>query len=217
MFTEEVGVSPLRVDGGAGYRARVAELVRAGQSLAWIEDGEVIFKAEIGAVSRAACQVQGVWVAPGLPRSRHRRRPGTAAVVEYARASIAPGGQPVRQRLQRARPRRLPPGRLPGGRAVRQRAVLRDDLSGPDGLTICARATRRGPRSRSLPPLIAVPLLAGCSGSAEDDVSDGGATTFLADWADGDTDAAAAAATTDPDAGHRRCSSRPPTTSPTRR
>jgi predicted GNAT family acetyltransferase len=43
MFTEEVGVSPLRVDGGAGYRARVAELVRAGQSLAWIEDGQVLF------------------------------------------------------------------------------------------------------------------------------------------------------------------------------
>ncbi|MPQ97240.1 GNAT family N-acetyltransferase [Modestobacter sp. I12A-02628] len=89
MFTEEVGVSPLRVDGGAGYRARVAELVRAGQSLAWIEDGEVVFKAEIGAVSRAACQVQGVWVAP-----RHRGRgigqSGTAAVVEYARQCIAP-------------------------------------------------------------------------------------------------------------------------------
>ncbi|MCW2581380.1 MAG: putative acyltransferase [Klenkia sp.] len=89
MFTEEVGVSPLRVDGGAGYRARVTELVRAGQSLAWIEFGEVVFKAEIGAVSRAACQVQGVWVAP-----RHRGRgigqAGTAAVVEYARRAIAP-------------------------------------------------------------------------------------------------------------------------------
>ncbi len=89
MFTEEVGVSPLRVDGGAGYRARVTELVRAGQSLAWIEHGEVVFKAEVGAVSRAACQVQGVWVAP-----RHRGRgigqAGTAAVVEYARAAIAP-------------------------------------------------------------------------------------------------------------------------------
>ena len=89
MFTEEVGVSPLRVDGGAGYRARVTELVRAGQSLAWIEHGEVLFKAEVGAVSRAACQVQGVWVSP-----RHRGRgigqAGTAAVVEYARSVIAP-------------------------------------------------------------------------------------------------------------------------------
>ncbi len=89
MFTEEVGVSPLRVDGGLGYRARVAELVRAGQSLAWIEDGEVLFKAEIGAVSRAACQVQGVWVAPAY-RGRGIGTAGTAAVVEYARGSIAP-------------------------------------------------------------------------------------------------------------------------------
>ena len=89
MFTEEVGVSPLRVDGGAGYRARVSELVRAGQSVAWIENGEVLFKAEIGAVSRAACQVQGVWVAPKL-RGRGIGTAGTAAVVEYARTTIAP-------------------------------------------------------------------------------------------------------------------------------
>jgi predicted GNAT family acetyltransferase len=89
MFTEEVGVSPLRVDGGAGYRARVAELVRAGQSLAWIEDGAVLFKAEIGAVSRAACQVQGVWVAPAH-RGRGIGTAGTAAVVEYARTALAP-------------------------------------------------------------------------------------------------------------------------------
>ncbi|MGY1808464.1 GNAT family N-acetyltransferase [Blastococcus sp. SYSU D00669] len=89
MFTEEVGVSPLRTDGGVGYRARVSELVRAGQSLAWIEGGEVLFKAEIGAVSRAACQIQGVWVAPAY-RGRGVGTAGTAAVVEYARASIAP-------------------------------------------------------------------------------------------------------------------------------
>jgi uncharacterized protein len=89
MFTEEVGVSPLRVDGGAGYRARVTELVRAGQSLAWIEHGEVIFKAEIGAVSRSACQVQGVWVAPSH-RGRGIGTAGTAAVVDYARTAIAP-------------------------------------------------------------------------------------------------------------------------------
>lgn len=89
MFTEEVGVSPLRVDGGAGYRARVDELVRAGQSLAWIEEGRVLFKAEIGAVCRAACQVQGVWVAPSL-RGRGIGTACTAAVVEYARAVIAP-------------------------------------------------------------------------------------------------------------------------------
>ncbi|WP_346619543.1 GNAT family N-acetyltransferase [Blastococcus montanus] len=89
MFTEEVGVSPLRTDGGAGYRARVDELVRAGQSLAWIEDGAVLFKAEIGAVCRGACQIQGVWVAPAL-RGRGIGTTCTAAVVDYARAVIAP-------------------------------------------------------------------------------------------------------------------------------
>jgi predicted GNAT family acetyltransferase len=89
MFTEEVGVSPLRVDGGAGYRARVADLVRAGQSLAWIEGDEVLFKADIGAVSRDACQVQGVWVAPRY-RGQGIGQRGTAAVVEYARTAIAP-------------------------------------------------------------------------------------------------------------------------------
>jgi predicted GNAT family acetyltransferase len=89
MFTEEVGVSPLRVDGGAGYRARVSDLVRAGLSLAWIADGEVLFKADVGAVSRAACQVQGVWVSP-QHRGQGIGQRGTAAVVEYARAAIAP-------------------------------------------------------------------------------------------------------------------------------
>ncbi|MGY2085643.1 GNAT family N-acetyltransferase [Blastococcus sp. SYSU DS0539] len=89
MFTEEVGVSPLRTDGGAGYRARVDELVRSGQSLAWIEDGRVLFKAEIGAVCRGACQVQGVWVAPVL-RGQGIGTACTATVVEYARAVIAP-------------------------------------------------------------------------------------------------------------------------------
>jgi len=89
MFTEEVGVSPLRTDGGVSYRARVTEMVRAGHSLAWFEDDEVIFKADIGAVSRSACQLQGVWVAPGH-RGRGIGAAGTAAVVEYARAAVAP-------------------------------------------------------------------------------------------------------------------------------
>jgi hypothetical protein len=89
MFTEEIGVSPLRIDGGAGYRARLAELVRAGRALAWFEGGQVVFKAEIGAVSRAACQVQGVWVAPEH-RGAGIGAAGTAAVVEYARSVLAP-------------------------------------------------------------------------------------------------------------------------------
>ena len=83
MFTEEVGVSPDVGDGGALYRSRVAELIRIGRSYARIEDGEVVFKAEIGAVTPQACQIQGVWVHPEL-RGRGTPRPGMAAVVEQA-------------------------------------------------------------------------------------------------------------------------------------
>jgi len=89
MFTEEVGVSPVGPDGGASYRSRVAELVRAGRAFARIEGGRVVFKAEIGSVSSAACQVQGVWVPPDL-RGRGFSAPGMATVAEIARREIAP-------------------------------------------------------------------------------------------------------------------------------
>jgi predicted GNAT family acetyltransferase len=89
MFTEEVGVSPIGPDGGASYRARVAELIRAGRSYARIEDGLVIFKAEVGAVTPLACQVQGVWVPPEL-RGRGHATHGMAAVVTQALRSVAP-------------------------------------------------------------------------------------------------------------------------------
>jgi hypothetical protein len=89
MFTEEVGISPLTSDGGASYRARVAELVRSGRAFARIEDGQVIFKAEVGAATPRACQVQGVWVHPDF-RGRGLAAPGMAAVVRLARASISP-------------------------------------------------------------------------------------------------------------------------------
>jgi uncharacterized protein len=89
MFTEEVGVSPLAGDGGVAYRARVIELVRLGRAFARIENGKVIFKAEVGAATPQACQVQGVWVRPEC-RGRGLAAPGMAAVVEQSRASIAP-------------------------------------------------------------------------------------------------------------------------------
>ena len=89
MFTEEVGVSPTIGDGGASYRARLEQLIRSGRAFARIEGGEVIFKAEIGAVTPQACQVQGVWVRP-RSRGQGLAAPGMAAVVVEAARSIAP-------------------------------------------------------------------------------------------------------------------------------
>jgi len=89
MFTEEVGVSPVGADGGSAYRARVNELIGLGRAFAWIEDGQVVFKAEIGSVTPLACQVQGVWVRPEL-RGRGLAEAGMAAVVEEALRNVAP-------------------------------------------------------------------------------------------------------------------------------
>lgn len=80
MFTEEVGIDPRLPDGGAGYRARVAELIAAGRAFARFEAGEVVFKAEIGAMSSTVGQIQGVWVHPAR-RGQGLAAAATAAVV----------------------------------------------------------------------------------------------------------------------------------------
>lgn len=89
MFTEEVGVPPYTGDGGAAYRSRLADLIRHGRAFARIEDDQVVFKAEIGAVTAHACQVQGVWVSPQR-RGNGLAAPGMAAVVDEARRRLAP-------------------------------------------------------------------------------------------------------------------------------
>ncbi|HEX9030460.1 MAG TPA: DUF4081 domain-containing protein, partial [Streptosporangiaceae bacterium] len=71
MFTEEVGVSPIGADGGSAYRARVGELIAHGRSFARIDGGTIVFKAEVGAVTPRACQIQGVWVPPALRGRGH--------------------------------------------------------------------------------------------------------------------------------------------------
>jgi predicted GNAT family acetyltransferase len=89
MFTEEVGVSPLAGDGGLVYQARVAELVGSGRAFARVEGGHVVFKAEIGAATPQACQIQGVWVSPEH-RGRGLSETGMAAVLRYALREISP-------------------------------------------------------------------------------------------------------------------------------
>jgi predicted GNAT family acetyltransferase len=89
MYTEEVGVSP-ELGGGADlYRARVAQLVAKGWSFARIEDGKVVFKAEVAAATPHACQVQGVYVDP-CRRGEGLAAAGMAAVVQHALRDIAP-------------------------------------------------------------------------------------------------------------------------------
>ena len=89
MYTEEVGVSPEFFGGAEFYRTRVRNLIARGWSFARIDDGEVVFKAEVACLSRDAAQVQGVWVAPDL-RGRGIGAAGMAAVVDLVRRDLAP-------------------------------------------------------------------------------------------------------------------------------
>jgi predicted GNAT family acetyltransferase len=89
MFIEEIGVSPVVADGGARYRARVAESVGQRRAFARIEDGRVLFKAEFGAVSDSVCQLQGIWVDPAV-RGRGLGTAGTASMVAIGQTMFAP-------------------------------------------------------------------------------------------------------------------------------
>ena len=75
--------------GAAMYRARVAQLIGKGWSFARIENGRVLFKAEVAAVSPYACQIQGVYVDP-TRRGEGIATSGMAAVVATALGEIAP-------------------------------------------------------------------------------------------------------------------------------
>ncbi len=89
MFTEEVGVSPMNGGSNGAYRSRVADLIRAGRQFVRIEDGMVVFKAEVGVVTDGSCQVQGVYVPEHL-RGRGLAAPAMSAVVEQSLARFAP-------------------------------------------------------------------------------------------------------------------------------
>jgi predicted GNAT family acetyltransferase len=80
MFIGEVGVDPRAGDGGRGYRRRVAGLIAAGRAFARFENGQVVFKAEVGSQSPAVGQIQGVWVHPDW-RGRGLGTAGTATVA----------------------------------------------------------------------------------------------------------------------------------------
>ena len=72
----------------SGYRARVAQLISQGWAFAIVEDGEVLFKTEVGAATSYACQLQGVWVRPDR-RGRGHRGGALAAVVRAGARDVS--------------------------------------------------------------------------------------------------------------------------------
>ncbi|WP_414654338.1 GNAT family N-acetyltransferase [Intrasporangium sp.] len=87
MFTEEIGYPPF-FGSDRGYRASVAALIRQGHTFIRVEDGEVIFKADVGSLALGGAQVQGVWVHPRL-RGQGLAVPAMAAVMEHILGGLA--------------------------------------------------------------------------------------------------------------------------------
>jgi predicted GNAT family acetyltransferase len=86
MYTEEIGVSPV-MGNPSGYRFYVRQLITSGRAFGIFDGPRVIFKADLGSVSAAVCQVQGVWLDPAL-RGRGMAAPAMAAVVQLARSMV---------------------------------------------------------------------------------------------------------------------------------
>jgi len=89
MYTEEVGVSPVDGIGAQQYRTRVGQLINMGWSFVRIDQGRVVFKAEVACASPYAAQIQGVYIAPDS-RGQGIAAPAIAAVVRHVQAHIAP-------------------------------------------------------------------------------------------------------------------------------
>ena len=65
MFTEEIGYPPY-YGSDRGYRAVLTALIASQHTMVRVEDGQVVFKADVGSVAQGAAQLQGVWLHPSL-------------------------------------------------------------------------------------------------------------------------------------------------------
>jgi predicted GNAT family acetyltransferase len=84
MFTEELGVSPFEGPFGGTYRHRVEFTLGAGRALGIVDDdGQIVFKADLGVMTPATVQVQGVWTRPDL-RGRGLGTAAMAHVLDHA-------------------------------------------------------------------------------------------------------------------------------------
>lgn len=88
MFTHEIGYPPYR-GSPRGYRSLLQRLLDQGHTYVIVENGRVIFKADLGSVALDCAQIQGVWVSPEL-RGHGLGTSAMAAVVEHVLADVAP-------------------------------------------------------------------------------------------------------------------------------
>ncbi len=78
MYTAEIGASPFKY--GPGYETFVLQRLRGADAYGIVEDGEVIFKADLGPRHLDQVQLQGVWLRPDL-RGRGLAVPALAQML----------------------------------------------------------------------------------------------------------------------------------------
>jgi len=88
MFEGEIGYPPY-TGSGTAYRSALLALIDRGHTYVVVEDGQVIFKADVGSLALGCAQLQGVWLAPHL-RGRGLAVGLMASVVEQVMATRAP-------------------------------------------------------------------------------------------------------------------------------
>ncbi|MCO5310814.1 MAG: GNAT family N-acetyltransferase [Austwickia sp.] len=88
MFTEEIGYPPYGDRGSEiGYRNGVRGLIARHRAYVLIDEGRILFKADLGSVGVGAGQIQGVWVDPAY-RGQGLAAPAMARAVELARREV---------------------------------------------------------------------------------------------------------------------------------
>ena len=88
MFTDEIGYPPYR-GSSRGYRALIAGLIADRHTVVWVENDEVLFKADVGSAAVNAAQIQGVWLTPRL-RGQGRSKALMAAASDLILEHVAP-------------------------------------------------------------------------------------------------------------------------------
>ncbi|HJE50447.1 MAG TPA: GNAT family N-acetyltransferase [Tessaracoccus flavescens] len=81
MYTDEIGSSPFKY--GSGYERFVLQRLRDRDAYGIVEDGKVIFKADLGPKWGDQAQLQGVWVDPAL-RGQGISVPALSAMMHQA-------------------------------------------------------------------------------------------------------------------------------------
>jgi uncharacterized protein len=87
MAFEESGVNPMESD-PEGFRARCLRRIEQGRVWVWVEDGCLVFKADIISDTPEVVYVEGVWVAPG----ERRRGYGLRCLSQLSRDLLARAG-----------------------------------------------------------------------------------------------------------------------------